>query len=200
MINEARREYQKKYRAEHREQLRIKRREWRERNKNDINLCYREYYTRNREEIRKERRKNYTENKDEYHKKFKKYRDAHPEIIKAAAKRYGVRNNHRPEVRYKNAKLSAKRRSISFDLTCEQYVKLIGPECFYCNGFFGRVTTGVGLDRMDNSKGYTIDNCVSCCKSCNGIKNSILTVEETKAAVKAIIRVRKKHMKTNHAA
>ena len=27
-----------------------------------------------------------------------------------------------------------------------------------------------GIDRLDSSKGYTIDNCVSCCSVCNTAK------------------------------
>lgn len=30
-----------------------------------------------------------------------------------------------------------------------------------------------GIDRIDSSKGYTIDNCVSCCPLCNQMKSNI---------------------------
>jgi 5-methylcytosine-specific restriction endonuclease McrA len=35
-----------------------------------------------------------------------------------------------------------------------------------------------GIDRKDNEKGYTEENCVPCCKRCNGIKGEWLSYEE----------------------
>lgn len=32
-----------------------------------------------------------------------------------------------------------------------------------------------GIDRVDNSKGYTITNCVTCCKTCNSAKSNMTT-------------------------
>ncbi len=78
-------------------------------------------------------------------------------------------------------------------MTFDQYVDLISNPCFYCNGFFKQVTAGSGLDRIVPDKGYIIDNCVSCCETCNRIKNSNFSPEETTAAVKAIIKIRKKN-------
>jgi 5-methylcytosine-specific restriction endonuclease McrA len=40
--------------------------------------------------------------------------------------------------------------------------------CHYC----GNKIIGVGLDRIDSSIGYTIENCVPCCKDCNIMKNA----------------------------
>ena len=40
--------------------------------------------------------------------------------------------------------------------------------CFYCNTDIQTI----GLDRVDNFKGYTIDNIVSCCTDCNTMKMS----------------------------
>ena len=41
---------------------------------------------------------------------------------------------------------------------CEQ-------DCFYC----GKKRC-LGIDRLDNSKDYTIENCVPCCGCCNRMK------------------------------
>lgn len=30
-----------------------------------------------------------------------------------------------------------------------------------------------GIDRIDSSKGYTIDNCALCCRQCNYLKNNM---------------------------
>jgi 5-methylcytosine-specific restriction endonuclease McrA len=34
-----------------------------------------------------------------------------------------------------------------------------------------------GIDRLDSSKGYFMDNVVSCCKHCNSAKNILTTTE-----------------------
>jgi hypothetical protein len=72
----------------------------------------------------------------------------------------------------------AKQRGYGFDITFEEFVRLSEQNCHYC----GRVpytpavigySTWVknGIDRVDNTKGYTLDNCVPCCKVCNRMKN-----------------------------
>jgi hypothetical protein len=67
-------------------------------------------------------------------------------------------------------------------LTKEQVREIISQPCFYCgipfsnnfgekHGFNGGVKYN-GLDRIDNDKGYIIDNVVPCCRSCNIAKNN----------------------------
>jgi hypothetical protein len=56
--------------------------------------------------------------------------------------------------------------------------------CSYCGGPLP--TAGAGLDRLDNSKGYDLDNVVPCCGDCNRLRGDRLTPEETRVAVQAI--------------
>lgn len=56
--------------------------------------------------------------------------------------------------------------------------------CDYCLAPLGKY--GVGLDRINNSKGYTIDNIVPCCGNCNKLKNNILTRFEMVKVVKML--------------
>lgn len=37
---------------------------------------------------------------------------------------------------------------------------------------------GYGLDRMDNTKDYTLNNVIPCCGDCNRIKNNILSYKQ----------------------
>jgi hypothetical protein len=67
-----------------------------------------------------------------------------------------------------------------FSLTFEEFCKLIVQNCFYCgSGLLGRhmqkkrIFKYNGIDRKDNTKGYTKENTVSCCKICNRGKNVI---------------------------
>lgn len=79
-------------------------------------------------------------------------------------------------------KKGAKDRRLIFDLTREQFIKLISGSCNYCgikptieNVIYARKELSSlfpmnGIDRVDSTKGYFIDNTVSCCKKCNQIK------------------------------
>ena len=68
----------------------------------------------------------------------------------------------------KNMKKSAKSRNIEWKLTDDKTETLIKSNCFYCN----KLISLNGIDRIDSSKHYTDDNCVSCCKDCNFMKAS----------------------------
>ena len=86
--------------------------------------------------------------------------------------------------------------SNNFNLTFEDFQKLIGQNCTYCgqvpnhkhNCFAGaknpmpeNLANGWisynGLDRIDSTEDYTLDNVVTCCGSCNQLKGS-LTLSE----------------------
>lgn len=79
-------------------------------------------------------------------------------------------------------KSNAKARGLKFELTNEECVKLFKSNCKYCqigptnNGKRQKVKGDIrfkytGIDRVDSSKDYTIDNVVPCCKQCNISKN-----------------------------
>lgn len=85
---------------------------------------------------------------------------------------------HRTAVgRFNQSKSLAKRRRLTWLLTREEFSALIGSSCTYCEGPLPE--TSLGLDRIDNSKGYEIGNVLPCCTSCNRMRNNFLTVEET---------------------
>jgi len=88
----------------------------------------------------------------------------------------------------------ARRRDLDWCLTDEQVRSLITQECHYCGappaqGCRSPTRNGAfvynGLDRVDNTKGYTIDNVVPCCIGCNRAK-STMTIEEFRALIKNI--------------
>lgn len=71
--------------------------------------------------------------------------------------------------RFNSLRQNAVRRDIGIDITFEQYKDLINNPCIYCRGELPKA--GGGLDRKDSSIGYTISNCVPCCKKCNLAKH-----------------------------
>lgn len=78
--------------------------------------------------------------------------------------------------RYSEYRHNSKRRGIEFNLTSDEFKKIISQECHYCGGFsidYNPQSRGNGIDRKDNNIGYVIDNCLPCCSKCNFIKNSM---------------------------
>lgn len=67
---------------------------------------------------------------------------------------------------------NAKRRNIQFSLTEEQFQVIRNNKCSYCPKIGPN-----GVDRIDNNKGYTLDNCTSCCKKCNMAKGTMTVTE-----------------------
>jgi hypothetical protein len=80
---------------------------------------------------------------------------------------------------YRSYKHEAEERGLLFELSFSQFIDLTSKNCHYCNsepsnkcsqdGNNGDFIYN-GIDRKDNTKGYTIENCVSCCKICNRAK------------------------------
>lgn len=81
-------------------------------------------------------------------------------------------------------KQRAKRKNYNWDLSLDEFKKIINRDCYYCgitpsqewktaNGsiFYN------GIDRKDNSKGYTLENSVPCCKICNYAKRNLSEIE-----------------------
>ena len=62
-----------------------------------------------------------------------------------------------------NARLHGRIFEIQKDVFCE----MINKNCFYCGV---EPLPRNGLDRKDNNSGYTMDNVVTCCETCNRAK------------------------------
>jgi hypothetical protein len=70
--------------------------------------------------------------------------------------------------RYSHIVSRAKHRHIFCDISFEVFAALMKKPCLYC----GRLKV-TGLDRKNSNVGYTLENCVSCCKNCNYAKNNL---------------------------
>jgi hypothetical protein len=94
-----------------------------------------------------------------------------------------------PESRYRKAKREASRRGKVWEISFEDFVRHLEKPCFYCAGGLtnGNGRYGSRLDRRDNSLGYTLVNVLPCCVVCNLIRNRFLSVDETLAAVRAVL-------------
>lgn len=102
------------------------------------------------------------------------------------------RKNVKPETYLKQWYLiykdSAKRRKIKWSLCIHDFKKLVGQNCYLCGQkpesrsiskatYVQILTYFSGVDRVDNNKGYILDNCRPCCTMCNRMKmNSSLKI------------------------
>lgn len=73
----------------------------------------------------------------------------------------------------------AKSRGLKFELESEEFKFITKQNCFYCGRKPSMIMTNKdntgdylynGVDRLDSSRGYTIENCVPCCTQCNYAK------------------------------
>ena len=82
---------------------------------------------------------------------------------------------------YRDIKKRCKKRNYSLTLTVDQFKILALKNCNYCgappevrkrkdNEFVQLATASI--DRIDSSKGYDKENCVSCCIQCNYMKSN----------------------------
>jgi hypothetical protein len=81
---------------------------------------------------------------------------------------YKNENFRNPRRYYAEYVRGAAKRAYDMMLTYEEFHKLIINPCYYCHH---KVDDEVnGIDRVDNTHGYTVDNCVPCCERCNLMK------------------------------
>lgn len=74
------------------------------------------------------------------------------------------------KIRFGEIKRSAIKRNINFLIDIEFYKNnIFNKNCYYC----GDKYDGIGIDRIDNEKGYIEGNCVPCCGKCNKMKQQM---------------------------
>ena len=76
---------------------------------------------------------------------------------------------------FSSYKSQAKKRKLKFSLSLNDFLDLTNKNCFYCGEEPKQIIKSCdnykyiynGLDRLNNKKGYILNNCVPCCKKCN---------------------------------
>lgn len=98
---------------------------------------------------------------------IKHYQTNKDAIVKREAEwRKRTNYDRTPVKKFYSYKGDATRRGYSFELTKEEFVSFEGKPCDYC----GDILSMIGLDRIDNSIGYSLTNVVPCCWPCNEAK------------------------------
>lgn len=162
----------------------------------------RQYNLDHQEQIRQQKKQRYQDNKKEaleYNREHRAQRNVnskkwvakHPETVKKLNSNFRERNRIRtrqkgrarsqtPQGKFEAYKASAKSKQRIFELTFEQHFNpnalttFWQKPCTYCRCSIDTI----GLDRIDNSKGYTLDNVVPCCKVCNLTRGNRFTYQE----------------------
>jgi hypothetical protein len=101
-------------------------------------------------------------------------------------------------------KRNAERRGVPFNLSRDEFEKLVASNCVYCDArpenvvksqYSNGDTFYNGIDRVNNSVGYAFDNCVPCCSNCNYAKRKMSVPEffswVRRVVVKSVIPVEK---------
>jgi hypothetical protein len=104
-----------------------------------------------------------------------------------AQRKYRTTEKHRNRItsdasRFDAGRRSAASRDLLWAISIDEWRETVScNECHYCHGPLP--TTGTGLDRKDNSRGYEVDNVVPCCMRCNRLKLNEFTYEEFMAFI-----------------
>jgi len=91
----------------------------------------------------------------------------------------------KPESRFSVSKAQAKFKRLEWSLTFKEYEVLLNAKCHYCGAGL-LLECGIGLDRINNHNGYTLENVLPCCGVCNKRRGNWLTVEQMKFVIKAL--------------
>ena len=125
-------------------------REWRGKNKDKIKKISKTYYKQHKDKILKNNKEWGENNKEKMREINKNYRKTLEECFRI----------------YKR---NAKVRGIEFNINLNEFKSFWQNPCNYC----GTNIETIGLDRIDSSMGYFLDNIVSCCTICNKMKMTL---------------------------
>jgi hypothetical protein len=69
-------------------------------------------------------------------------------------------------ITYNTYRSRANIRNIDFAITETEYIDIKNKKCYLCGSGTSSIHVN-GIDRIDSSKGYTVNNSISCCSDCN---------------------------------
>lgn len=141
----------------------IRKHNWYQKNKDRLSQESRHKYL-NESLERKERRKILMEARD----KIPGYRESRLAYHIQYRKAHSQENKQRNQTdgnKYSQYAKSAQKRNYEFSLSYDLFVKIFHSSCTYCDKENCR-----GIDRVDNSLGYTLENSFPCCEMCNRMK------------------------------
>lgn len=168
----------------------------------DVNAYNRMQYNKKKDDPEFKRRKSesarksYQKHKKRKLEKAKEYREKNRDKYNKYRNEYRTKN---PRGIYEVIKQGAKKRGVNFSLDKEDFVLWYNAEeriCIYCKrteddilkdkdiiqNKSGRLT----IDRLNNNRGYRLNNIGLCCRRCNTIKGNFFTQKEMEQIGKII--------------
>lgn len=146
--------------------------------------------------MNKERLNKKTKDRRKYLRYFRLYRAKNAQRIREYNKMRRPPWVFTPKLRFSQMIWFAKKRNLAATLTFEEYENLIKLPCYLCGEPVISVHSGHGIDRLDNSIGYTSNNCRSCCGVCNKMKES-LSIDDFIVRIKKVLKNYNKIEKSN---
>lgn len=163
----------KKSREKHKEKRKLGNKLWVEKNREYLKQYHKEYHKQwyQKNKIRRDLQNiQWAKLNPEKVKVIKSnFNKNHQDSIKKYSKDYQITLKGK----YRTMKGSGLKRNYKVDITLEQFSEIISNPCAYC----GENKKRIGIDRIDNNKGYTIENSNPCCTVCNMMKKT-MTLDE----------------------
>ncbi|CAB4196824.1 hypothetical protein UFOVP1290_344 [uncultured Caudovirales phage] len=103
----------------------------------------------------------------------------HTKLSKLSPESYGGHNGSYANYIINWIKSTASKRKLLWELDSIDAFNLIQKPCYYCGFVVKFPESRNGLDRIDNAKGYNINNVVPCCYPCNIAKHE-MSIDEFK--------------------
>lgn len=86
---------------------------------------------------------------------------------KDKVRQYYLKDRESVQFRFRSYKHSASIRNLKFNLSLPEFTQFWQKPCYYCKAQIANI----GLDRVDSTQGYSVENVVPCCKICNWMKS-----------------------------
>lgn len=162
-------ESSKKSREKHKERRKLDLKKWVENNREHVAQYHKKYnkewYKRNKES-KDAQNIQWSKNNPEKVKKIKEaFKARHPDITGKYLKKYQITLKGK----YRAMKGSGVKRNYSVEISFEQFCEIVSNPCTYC----GENEKRIGIDRVDNTLGYTLENSAPCCTICNMMKKTM---------------------------
>ncbi len=161
--------YAKKSREKHKEQRRLDTKKWIEKNKEYSKQYHKEYHKRwyqDNKEVRDKENLEWSKNNPEKVRQIKeKFNNSHENEIK----NYLTTYQKTLKGKYRTLKGSACKRKYSVEIDFDEFCSIVSKCCIYC----GEDEQRIGIDRIDNKIGYTLENSAPCCNPCNMMKKTM---------------------------